>query len=439
MPKPKRPAEEPNVFAIASAWNRFAADAIDFLLLFAAYVALGAALGPLFYALGPYGRLVSFAILVGYFTFFTSRHGDGRTPGKRVMKLRVVDAKGQPLSVPAALRRSVTIGAILMLLDWNLPGLVTEPWLGIIMNGVLLAGVLGTMYGYAFDDDTRQAPHDLFVGSYVALDESTREAHIRAPQGDPVNPRIIAAFLGVGPLIALGGFFLFSANPLGELERALNTDSLFFYVQVEPTGDRLSLTGWIPEECDRATCQPYVNRLLDTTLQYQDALEDVERIEIFIVNRADVFLGPGVEYEGLTRRSLVGVGYDIEDPAVALYSRAFETFQEEENPAAALPLLDALLDERSGFLEARVLRARVLRALGQPEDALEDADRAVDAAPDFEEARLERALIYRALGQPERALADLRELADEQDEQGEDLNPAILALIRELEADMQDE
>ncbi len=419
------------LFSIASAWNRLAADAIDFLILFVVYLGLAVLLKEVLFALGPYARLISFALLVAYFTYFASRYGDGRSPGKRVMKLRVVDAHGAPLSIPAALRRSITIGTILLLLGWNLPGLVTEPLLGILLNGVLLAGILGTMYGYAFDNTSRQAPHDLFVGSYVAVAESTAPENVRAPQSDASHARLMSAFLGIGPLLTLGSYFIFSANPVGELERGLNADDAFFFVEVAPTGDRLSLTGWIPDACDRETCAPYVERILDTTLQQQDALVDVNRIEIFIINRADVFLGPGVEYEGLTRQSLVGVGYDINDPGVALYSRAFETFQAGD-PAGALPLLDSLLASRPGFLEARVLRARVLRGVGRPAEGLDDIDQAIDAAPDFAEARLERALIYTALGETDAAIEDVRAL---QGLQGDDLDPRAAALLDELQAD----
>jgi uncharacterized RDD family membrane protein YckC len=111
-------------FALASIGNRFLACAIDHLLQMIAVTLVTAA----FYLIAGAGRgwggrleravaegnlwvaailsLIAFAIFFGYFAFFETIW-NGQTPGKRWMKLRVIQEDGRPINFFAAFSRNM--------------------------------------------------------------------------------------------------------------------------------------------------------------------------------------------------------------------------------------------------------------------------------------------------------------------------------------------
>ncbi len=87
--------------------------------------------------------LLSFLLVNFYFMFFEQRF-EGQTPGKRVQRLRVVDAAGGQLSVEAVIVRNLTRYAevILPLTVLLAPGTVwpdAPPWHGFLLGGWMLA------------------------------------------------------------------------------------------------------------------------------------------------------------------------------------------------------------------------------------------------------------------------------------------------------------
>ncbi len=103
-------------YALAGLGSRFLAVLIDLLLQIAAavLVVLVLALFGFFTLFGhksgqaiaiAAGIVLSFAIFYGYFVFFEA--GDGRTPGKRAIGLRVVRDGGFPIDFSSALIRNV--------------------------------------------------------------------------------------------------------------------------------------------------------------------------------------------------------------------------------------------------------------------------------------------------------------------------------------------
>lgn len=96
---------------IAGFWRRIAAFLLDALILFL----IGKVIGVLFYSVlvhidGP-ARLIGFAVALAYFGIFNSHIGEGQTPGNRLLGICVVDAQGEPLSLPRALARCAVLGA----------------------------------------------------------------------------------------------------------------------------------------------------------------------------------------------------------------------------------------------------------------------------------------------------------------------------------------
>jgi uncharacterized RDD family membrane protein YckC len=111
------PEGVPLRFAVALAGDRLGAFMLDLLILTGIVVALALGLGAVaaFGAVAGMGGDLVGAILVlavfllrtFYFSFFELAW-QGQTPGKRKLKIRVVDARGGPLSAEAILTRNLT-------------------------------------------------------------------------------------------------------------------------------------------------------------------------------------------------------------------------------------------------------------------------------------------------------------------------------------------
>lgn len=184
------------VLAIAGFWRRLGAFAIDGLILGLAGMLLGAISFDGLARLGMYGRLLGFIIALGYFGLFNSRFGEGQTPGKKLLGVRVVDAHGQCLGVLRSLLRYAVLGIPFFLnsLPLALPQLLS--WLGYGLALLVFGAGFSIIYLYVFNRRTRQSLHDLVVGSYVV-----RVAEQAVPQ--PVPELWVGHAVVVGLLVAL--------------------------------------------------------------------------------------------------------------------------------------------------------------------------------------------------------------------------------------------
>jgi uncharacterized RDD family membrane protein YckC len=99
-------------FPVASAFDRVAALVTDFALVFAGGIVVLLLALP-FMVTREYGRVIALVIIANfvlrnfYFSFFEIL-GGGATPGKRLMKLRVVSRSGGPLEAESVLVRNLT-------------------------------------------------------------------------------------------------------------------------------------------------------------------------------------------------------------------------------------------------------------------------------------------------------------------------------------------
>lgn len=82
---------------IGSLWRRFSAFVIDGLILYAVGRSVGAVFFSSLAQLGPWGHLLGFSIALAYFATLDSRVGGGQTLGKRLLRLRVVNAQGSTI------------------------------------------------------------------------------------------------------------------------------------------------------------------------------------------------------------------------------------------------------------------------------------------------------------------------------------------------------
>lgn len=125
--------EKVNTYELAGMGERFVAILIDGIIQ-------GVIAGVLFGAFREPGAGASFIVGLIYYWYFWTRQ-NGQSPGKQLMRIRVVKADGTPISdVDAVIR-----------------------YIGYYINSVLL--MLGWLW--AFADSNRQGLHDKIVSTYV--------------------------------------------------------------------------------------------------------------------------------------------------------------------------------------------------------------------------------------------------------------------------------
>ena len=126
--------------AVAGFWRRFLACVIDGAIFSIPTLCLGFVFFAQFARLGGWGRLVGFVIALMYFGFMNSAVGNGRTFGKRILKIRLVGLNGSTISVPRSFVRYV----------------------------ILVFGVGGSIiYLIVFNRRNRRSLHDLLASTYV--------------------------------------------------------------------------------------------------------------------------------------------------------------------------------------------------------------------------------------------------------------------------------
>jgi tetratricopeptide (TPR) repeat protein len=96
----------------------------------------------------------------------------------------------------------------------------------------------------------------------------------------------------------------------------------------------------------------------------------------------------------------------------ALEARLADMHLNMGNVELARQSAEHAIDLNSKLPAAWAVRGRIMRAAGQPQQALADWHRALNYAPDDRDVLLELAELYRQLNQPPRALQTLQSLAD---------------------------
>lgn len=150
---------------LASRWARFAACALDMVVL----AAIGAVLAVAFFeplsAIGAWGRLIGVAIAGAYFGVCDSRWGAGQSLGKRALKIRVVIEQGGSLPVGRAVLRFALLAT-----PYFLGGIVLGPENRFAALGLwlLTAGAgLVLIYLFLFNRATGQSAHDRITHALV--------------------------------------------------------------------------------------------------------------------------------------------------------------------------------------------------------------------------------------------------------------------------------
>lgn len=151
----------------AGFWRRLGAFFLDCLLMGVIGNIVGYFLTEEFVRLGPWGRLLGFFVAMVYFGVLNSRLTGGQTPGKKLLKIKVVAKDGAPLSISKSFLRFFPLGIPWFLNNAQFSESVL--WsLGGYLAAIAIFGLgLSVVYLYVFNRQSRQSVDDLLVGSYV--------------------------------------------------------------------------------------------------------------------------------------------------------------------------------------------------------------------------------------------------------------------------------
>ena len=175
MPSTPTPATA-DFAPFAGFWRRVAAFVIDGAIIGGIGWLLGLALFDTFVRIGPWGPCVGFVVALAWFVSQECARG-GQSLGKRLLRIRVVDAQGRALAPARATVRFAVLSAPYFLIGAALPLAVVTFAGGFVIAAVTLGGLLALAWLLAFNRRTRQSLHDLVVGAFVVrASAGTRDA-----------------------------------------------------------------------------------------------------------------------------------------------------------------------------------------------------------------------------------------------------------------------
>lgn len=198
--------EAPGAAQIAGFWRRVFAFVFDTVVLALVAGVLWWLWPAQVVALGPAGRWVGFGIALLYFGLFNSWLCSGQTPGKILLRIRVVGADGQPITVPRALARQAVLGLPFYMNGAWLPA-VFQDSIPLMMAAALIVfgGLFAIYYLYLCNRRSRQSLHDLVVRTWVVGEEPEEGVPAASPmwRGHWIPVGIVALAALVSPVFLL--------------------------------------------------------------------------------------------------------------------------------------------------------------------------------------------------------------------------------------------
>ena len=194
---PSTPTPDAAAFApFAGFWRRVAAFVVDGAIIAGIGYLLGLALFDVLVRMGPWGPCVGFLVALVYFVSQEGARGSGRSPGKRLLRIRVVDSQGRALHPARGAARFAVLSLPYFLIGAALPLDVVTFAGGFPLAALTLGGLLALAWLLAFNRRTRQSLHDLAVDAFV----------VRASAGVPGAPgraRAWGGHLAIAGVLAL--------------------------------------------------------------------------------------------------------------------------------------------------------------------------------------------------------------------------------------------
>jgi uncharacterized RDD family membrane protein YckC len=187
--------EELTTVKLASRKRRFAAFAVDMILI-STIGYLSSFLFENFYMkLGNYGKIIGAAAVLIYFGFFDSKIGKGQSIGKKLLKIKVVNKNSECISVLNGFIRSLWLFTVTLFNGFSLNNSKFIPII-IIIGTILFSIIFGEMYFFIFNKKTIQSLHDLYSNTFVVSTASEGEIEYK-------NSRKVLCCSTIIPLLIL--------------------------------------------------------------------------------------------------------------------------------------------------------------------------------------------------------------------------------------------
>lgn len=160
---------------ISGFWRRIAALLVDSVVLGVVGFVLGLLFESNFIEMSSWGRLIGFLIFLAYFGLMNSAIFNGQTIGKKLLKVRVVDASNSTISLGRSFIRYIILGTPLFLNALQFTGDTVPAFILYPIYIIVFGGLMSILYLYLFNTASRQSLHDLLMGTYVVNAEQPKQ------------------------------------------------------------------------------------------------------------------------------------------------------------------------------------------------------------------------------------------------------------------------
>jgi uncharacterized RDD family membrane protein YckC len=202
----------------AKFWNRIGAYLIDVLVLGAIGFILGLFFKEFFAQIGSQGLLVGFIISLIYFGLGNSRICNGQTVGKNALKLQVVNKDFDLLTVQKSLLRASVYTVPFFFLNYRWDGWSEFSVLYISKGILFLSFLIILPIHLVVNTPTRQALHDLLLGTYVISKDAYPRQELKKSRPSTLY---IAGFV-LSVMIGLALIFNLRNNNLSKIVKDLS-------------------------------------------------------------------------------------------------------------------------------------------------------------------------------------------------------------------------
>ncbi len=218
---------------ICGFWARIGALLVDSLILGLIGYMAGLLLEDVFVQLGAWGRLVGFSVSMMYFGILNSSVGNGQTIGKKLLKIKVVDASNSAISLPRSFLRYSFLAVPFSLNGARLTSETVLSYLTYPIMFIIFGGLFSISYLYIFNRVTRQSLHDLAVGSFVVKAGSSEQKTLPVWKPHFMVVAIIFAVAAMLPIVNLELAGSETIKNLAKAQKAMNQNDEVKYAVIE--------------------------------------------------------------------------------------------------------------------------------------------------------------------------------------------------------------
>ena len=146
--------------------KRFMASVADFGILWIIGILISLPFTDAFIAMGWKGKAIGFIITLVYFSLCNSYVFKGQTPGQKLFKIKVVNARGETISLARSAIRALVFPILITFNSWKLPVFSDSFALQIVVF-ISFALFFSEAYFFVFNRKSKQLLHDVITDTCV--------------------------------------------------------------------------------------------------------------------------------------------------------------------------------------------------------------------------------------------------------------------------------